>query len=601
MPHIARIRLAAVGIVAVAVVLALTSTINDSLIVDEVPHIGAGYAYVSQLDMRLNPEHPPLIKDLAGLALLPVLGFNNPAFLTTSWTKDVNGQWQFGRSVIFSSGVSPDLVKTVARLPMMLVFIAGCCLMWCWARKRYGDTAALIALILFSFSPTLMAHARLVTTDTGAAVGVLAATYFFVAFLRAPSRRTFIWSSLTLGLALVAKFNTVLLGPFFVAIAIIYGLDGKLLNRAAWYKALHMFTLTALVGATAFVAVVWPLYIVQTINYPPARQLADTTSILGSYGSGPLKTAIIWGADKPLIRGASQWLLGLAMVQQRSVGGNTIYYLGRVVREGGPGYFPTVYFLKEPLAWWILVSMALTALAFHHRRRPKEHKRGHFFTDNLEEWVWLLWLAIYWTVSIRSTLNIGVRHLLPVYPFAILLVSGRLSVLIEWLRAHDRVRLQWFTLAIAVLLGWYSFESVHVWPSYLSYFNQLAGGPSGGYRFVADSNLDWGQDVKRLGQWADTNHIDKIALDYFGWSDPAYYLQSHYVYTTGSYWRDAKDFINRNTTDGWIAISATFYQEATNRAEPGASTYRWLMDYEPVTVIGNSIFVWHVTSGGASR
>jgi hypothetical protein len=67
------------------------------------------------------------------------------------------------------------------------------------------------------------------------------------------------------------------------------------------------------------------------------------------------------------------------------------------------------------------------------------------------------------------------------------------------------------------------------------------------------------------------------------------------VYTTGSYWKDAKDFMARNSSDGWIAISATFYEEATNRAEPGASTYRWLMDYEPVAVIGNSIFVWHIT------
>jgi hypothetical protein len=269
--------------------------------------------------------------------------------------------------------------------------------------------------------------------------------------------------------------------------------------------------------------------------------------------------------------------------------------MGRVVREGGPGYFPTVYFLKEPLAWWILVSMALTALVFHHRRRPKEHKRGHFFTDNLEEWVWLLWLAIYWFVSVRSTLNIGVRHLLPIYPFTILLVSGRLGVLIEWLRKHDRIRLQWFSLAIAALLGWYTFESVSVWPSYLSYFNELAGGPSGGHRFVADSNLDWGQDAKRLGQWAERNNVRKISLDYFGWSDPGYYLGTRYVYTTGSYWKDAKDFMARNSSDGWIAISATFYEEATNRAEPGASTYRWLMDYEPVAVIGNSIFVWHIT------
>ncbi len=586
-------RIFAAGIICVAVVLGFTSSINDAPIVDEIPHIGAGYSYITRLDMRLNPEHPPLIKDLAGIALLP-LQLNSNAFLSTSWTTDVNGQWQFGRSVVFESAVNPDTIKMAARFPMLLVFAFACWLLWKWTRERYGDTAGFIALILIAFSPTVIAHARLVTTDMGAATGVLAATYFFVAFLRAPSKRSFILASLSLGLALLAKFNTVLLAPFFVIVAIVYGLNGTFTRRAL-YRAARMFGYTALIGIASFVFVVWPLYFVQTVHYPPQKQLADTKSIMGSYGSPLVRNFIVWGADKPIIRGATHWALGLAMVQQRSTGGNTIYWMGRVVKEGGPGYFPTIYFIKEPLAWWLLVSMALTALIFHHHRRAGEYVRGHFFSNNLEEWVWLLWLAIYWTISVRSTLNIGVRHLLPIYPFTIMLVSGRLSVLLDWLRTHDRVRLRYVSLAIALLLGWYSFESVRVWPSYLSYFNQLAGGPSGGHRYVADSNLDWGQDVKRLGQWLVANNVQRISIDYFGWADPSYYLGSRYVYTTGSYWKDAKDFIKRNQSDGWIAISATFYQEATNRAEPGASTYRWLMDYEPVAAIGNSIFVWHLT------
>jgi len=584
----------AAAIVCIAVLLGVTSSVNDAPVVDEIPHIGAGYSYVTHLDMRLNPEHPPLIKDLAGLALVP-LNLKSRAFASPSWLADVNGQWQFGRSVIFESGVSPDTIKMAARLPMMLVFAFACWLVWKWTRERYGNTAGFIALVLLAFSPTVMAHARLVTTDMGAATGVLAATYCFVAFLRAPSKRSFVWASLALGLALLAKFNTVLLAPFFVIIAILYGLNGRLHGRMAWKKAARMCGYTALIGIASFIFVVWPFYFVQTINYPPQKQLADTKAIMGSYASPLVRNIIVWGADKPVIRAATHWALGLAMVQQRSTGGNTIYWMGRVVKEGGPEYFPTIYFIKEPLAWWLLVAMALTALIFHHRRRSGEFVRGHFFSNNLEEWVWLLWLAIYWVISIRSTLNIGVRHLLPVYPFTVMLVSGRLSVLLDWLHKHDRARLRYVSLAIALLLGWYSFESVRVWPSYLSYFNQLAGGPSGGFRYVADSNLDWGQDVKRLGQWLTANNVQKVSIDYFGWSDPVYYLGSRYVYTTGSYWNDAHDFIKRNQSDGWIAISATFYQEATNRAEPGASTYRWLMDYEPVTVIGNSIFLWHIT------
>ncbi len=585
-------RLAAVIIVGCAVALAFTSSLNDTPIVDEVPHIGAGFSYVTALDYRLNPEHPPLIKDLAGIALLP-LGLNRSVYQLPAWTSAVNGQWEFGRSLIYHAGADPSTVLLVARAPMLLLFILACWLMWKWARERSGETSALIAVALLAFSPTVMAHARLVTTDMGAAIGVLAATYCFVHFLRDQNRRTFIWATLALGLALLAKFNTVLLAPFFVILAISVGLDGRL-TKTAWRRAARLFGYTALVGAASFVFVVWPFYIVHTWNYPPARQLADTQQILSSYPNSIAKTVILWGADKPVIRAATHWGLGLAMVARRAGGGNTIYWLGSVVTAGGPGYFPLVYFLKEPLAWWILVAGALATLVFHSRR-VHEHKKGHWFTDHLDEWAWLLWLAIYWLVSIRSTLNIGVRHLLPIYPFAILLVSGRIAAMLRWLRMHDRKRLRIYAVVIALLLGWYSFDSARVWPSYLAYFNELAGGPSGGHNFVADSNLDWGQDAKRLAQWVDRNHISAISLDYFGWAEPAYYLNDRIIYTNTGSWHDANDFIRRNRSDGWIAVSATYFQQAVYSTNQDNGGYRWLLNYKPVAVIGHSIMVWHIT------
>src|SRR3989339_926691 len=98
----------AVIIIASAVILAVASVWNDSPIVDEIPHIGAGYSYAVKGDYRLNPEHPPLAKDLAGLALLP-LNLNQAAFQTQFWTQDINGQWNFGRNLIFNSG--NDAVK----------------------------------------------------------------------------------------------------------------------------------------------------------------------------------------------------------------------------------------------------------------------------------------------------------------------------------------------------------------------------------------------------------------------------------------------------------------------------------------------------------
>lgn len=589
-----RTRIIAVSVVLIATILAITSSLGDSPIVDEIPHIGAGYSYISKLDYRLNPEHPPLVKDLAGLPLLAI-SLNQKAFSTTYWTKDVNGQWNFGRTLIFESGNNGDIIKDLARLPMLLFFLAACYLVWRWSYERYGDTAALIAVVLMAFSPTILAHSRFVTTDMAAAAMVLAASYFFLRFLRSPGKWSFIWASLILGLALLAKFNTVLLGPYFMAVAGLYGLEGHWQSRKYWIRSVRYIGFSVLIGLTAFCAVVWPVYIAQTWNYPTARQVSDTTTILGSQPDNPLKTITLWASDKPVIRAAGHWTLGLAMVAQRTGGGNTIYWLGQVVNAGGLLYFPIVYFLKEPLAWWALFAMALTALAFHRHRHKNELKNGSWWSRNTEEWIWLLWLAIYWLISVRSTLNIGVRHLLPIYPFTIMLIAGRLSVLIDWLKKHDQARLKWFSLAIAILLGWYTFESVKVYPHYLSYFNQIAGGPSGGYRYVTDSNLDWGQDLKRLAIWVNDQKIRRISLDYFGWASPQYYLKDRVVYATVSKWRDADDFIRNNSSNGWIAISGTFLQEAIHRTNQTGSGYRWLLNYKPEVVVGNSIFVYHIT------
>jgi dolichyl-phosphate-mannose--protein O-mannosyl transferase len=590
-------RRVAPAICLVAVALMAWSTWNDSPVVDEVPHIGAGYSYVRKGDMRLNPEHPPMVKDFAGLPL-QFLHLKQTMFMQPAWTTDVNGQWSFGRMTLYQSGGNPETMLRLSRLAVLPFFLLACWLMWRWARERYGDTAALLSLLLFAFSPTVLAHGRLVTTDLAAATGVLAATYAFVLFLRTPTRRTFSIAALALGGALLTKFNVVLLGPFFVAIAGLWGLEGRLGSWKAWRRAAWLIGLTALVGLVAFIAVVWPYYGLHVVGYPPERQLADTTHIMSWQADNPVKSVALWAAGTPFIRAAGHWVFGLAMVIQRSGGGNIIYWLGDVVKQGGPAYFPLVYLLKEPLAWWILVACAAASLIVRRGRHLGSSARDSWWMRHEPEWVWLLWLAIYWGVSIKSTLNIGVRHLLPVYPFTILLVSGRIAVVLDWLRAHDRRRHAAFSLLIAILVGWYTFETVRVHPFPLTYFNQLAGGPSGGFRYVVDSNLDWGQDAKRLAMFADAHGIERICVDYFGWADAAWYLGgTRDVWTSSSKWKDKADFLRGNACDGWIAISGTFLQNS-NGAKTFASdgdegTYRWLLDEKPYTVVGNSIFVWH--------
>ena len=141
---------------------------------------------------------------------------------------------------------------------------------------------------------------------------------------------------------------------------------------------------------------------------------------------------------------------------------------------------------------------------------------------------------------------------------------------------------------VPVLLAWFLFENLRVFPYYLTYFNQTVGGPSGGYRYVVDSNLDWGQDLRRLADWIRDHEIHKIDLDYFGWADQTYYLGSRFTWTTVDTYKSKEDFLARNTSDGWIAVSATFLMNNYN------TKYAWLYSNNAVTVIGNSIFIYHL-------
>lgn len=584
-------------LIAAAVFFAVMSMINDSQVVDEIPHVGAGYSYVSHQDYRLNPEHPPLAKDLAAFPLL-FMNLNQQAFSTSDWTTALNSQWEFGRRLIYDSGNDADKIKFFSRLPMLLFYIGSAIVIFRWGVELFGETGGILALILFLFSPTVMAHSRFVTTDVPALFGVLICLYTFIHYLQKPTRKHLLVAGVAFGIALLLKFSTFLLGPFILVVGIAYGMLYDRHKHGHWKYGLRTIGNTVLIF-TIGMAVVWAVYMFHVWNYPPERQAADTSALLSSYGTRIFADTVTWMADKPVIRALGQYFLGFLMVVQRQAGGNTIYFLGEVKNAGGPLYFPIVYFLKEPLAWWGLVFIALMGATYRVLSRKQGIKPTLAWThDHFPEAVMLAWLAFYWFISIRSPLNIGVRHILPTYPFAILLVAGQISILADWLRHHEKAFIKAFSVTIALLLGWYIFENVRIFPNYLTYFNQAAGGPSGGYRYVTDSNLDWGQDLKRLSIFVKSNNISAISLDYFGWADPTYYLGSKYLWTTATTYRSARDFIQNNRSNGWIAVSATYFQQATSPSatDPHKSLdYLWLKAYEPVTVVGNSIFVWHIT------
>ena len=199
----------------------------------------------------------------------------------------------------------------------------------------------------------------------------------------------------------------------------------------------------------------------------------------------------------------------------------------------------------------------------------------------------LTFIGIYWAVTLYSNLNLGVRHLLPVFPFTILLVS---AVIISWLK-NPYLKLK-YALLFGLIL-WQAFSVFSVYPHFLAYFNELVGGPSKGHIYTVDSNLDWGQDLKRLKVWTEKNNVDKIYLDYFGGDSPEYRLAEKFA----PWWRsrDQKEL----PKGSYLAISVSFLQ--SGRGEPvrgfdrePTGGYLWLNNYAPIAKIGHSIFVYYI-------
>jgi len=524
------------------------SSWNDSATFDEVAHIGAGYTYLKYQDGRLNPEHPPLLKSLAALPLLFLnLKENIPA--QSFWTiENVNDrQWAAGNYLLYEAGNDADQILFWSRLPMILLTILFGWILFLWVKKRYGAGVGLLTLFFFAVSPTFLAHGRYVTTDVGAAFGFFLGIIFFLRFLEKQDLKSAIRLGVILGIALLIKFSLVLLLPIYLIILIFK--NGNFL----------LVCLVALV-------IIYIAYIPMIWQYPRAQQINDARYLLAGYKYQPLAQLDFWLAEHPLTRPLGLYLQGFLMVAQRTAGGNTAYFMGEISSKGWWSYFPVLALTKEQLGFYVLALFALfTAL----KNRTKL---------DFNSLVAIIFIFFYWISSILNPLNIGVRHILPTFPFLYFLVA---KIIMEPIPKAK--------IASSLILFWMILEVFFAFPHYLSYYNALGGGLNNGYKIATDSNYDWGQDLKRLKKWADENKINKIYLDYFGGGSPKYYLGEKYE----GWWSST----NAPPSGSYFAVSLNSL--TGNQAEPigdviikPEDSYSWLKNKAPIGRAGSSILIY---------
>ncbi len=585
------------------------SSINDAATFDEIAHIGAGYTYLRYQDSRLNPEHPPLIKDLAAFPLL-FLNLNFDISKPFWNAEDVHSrQWDAGRILLYESGNDPDIIVFWMRIPMMLLSILFGYLLFRWVRSIYGGGVALLVLIFYSFSPTFIAHSRYVTTDVAAAFGFFIGLASFTRFLEKQSPKRVLIAGLSLGIGLLLKFSIFLLIPIYGVLALLWAYLDSRENQTSFLKLLGItVSKTMLIGLIAL-AIIYGVYLFHVWNYPMDREFKDAEYVTSTYGFRPIVKLDLLLIKNTYLRPFGQYLMGLLMVLQRAIGGNTTYYWGEVSASGWRSYFPVAYLLKETLAFHIMSLLALLiairSVLYSRDRGIKatlDWMRGNFVLISS-----LFFVLFYWAYSIRSTLNIGVRHVLPTFPFIYLLVSRQLyswfhspsieepKNIFQWvLSAYESLIKPLPKLILVSLLIFIMIVSVgFAFPFYLSYYNEIVG-IEYGYKYIVDSNYDWGQDLKRLADLAQSDPAfsgKKIYLHYFGGGSPAYYLKGQYVE-----WWSAK---GAPPAGSYFAISVTILEGAWGKPVHDIKikpedTYSWLRGQEPIRRAGTSIFVYKI-------
>lgn len=581
--------LIAIALLIIMGVSAYVSMKEISATTDEIAHIPAGYSYLTQQDYRTNPEHPPLVKDAAALPLL----FTKPNFPSDEpvWEKVAPslsiwwGQFQLGREFIYHSGNNPESLVSLARIPMIAILLLLGGLLYYWIKKLKNNGTALLVLALFSFSPAFLAHGRLVTNDVGATFGFVLGIMFWLRWLNKPNWKNIILAGLAIGTALLIKFSLALIIPLVIITTLLY----VWLYKKSFIRYLALGSVVGLIALT----LIWIVYQFHVINYPIGKQLSDTKTALDSVDFPLLDSLCLWMADKPGLRAIGHYLLGLLMATQRTAQGNPTYYLmGKISNNAWQFYFPLVYLLKVPLAFHFLTLLTIGGSTYYLGNFSSKKfwsRTKNCLKRNFVLVVSILFIVIYWFTSMKGNLNIGVRHILPTFPFIYLLVAAGVEKITNKIKKH-RVKTGISTLTIGLLI-WYVISSVAAFPHYLPYFNATVDQDKG-YEYAIDSNYDWGQDLKRLSNWVEKHKVEKIYIDYFGQGSLDYYLDDKY-----ERWK-MKDPDSKLPSEAYLAVSVNKLQRGKAQPTPdykgNSGYYDWLKDDQLIDKAGKSIFIYRI-------
>lgn len=517
---------------------------------DESVHLAGGYTFWKFDDFRINPENGILPQRWASLPLLFRSDINFPENLIY-WKKAQ--EWFFSFFFIFKSGNDPDSLFISAKFMMLLLSLSLCLSVFYISYQIFGKYAALLSLFFSSFSPSILAHSNLVASDLCAALFFLLSSYFTWLNFRKINFVNTLLTSISLALLFLSKMSAPIIIPFYL-LCILAALRSEQPPVCEFRKTrislnterekIKAFITLIVIHSLAVYFAVWAAYSFRFSQVPIGSDSYATVELqFNELLKGERDTIdnIFLSIDKfrLLPRAYTHGYLHVKKHLKKRIS----FMNGEKSNSGFSLFFPYAFGLKTPIPLLLIFILSLF-LAWKKRQALK----GFFPLA--------IFAALFAIFALASKINIGHRHLLPLYP-VIFIFCG--------LPFKEKISAK---LKIFILLStaWFAIETLNISPHYLAYFNQLAGGPQNGYKKLVDSSLDWGQDLKELKKICEQKFPEekKFYISYFGTSSINSYGLQNFISLPGYFTQENMQFCRYKT--GVYCVSATmlyllYYQD----------------------------------------
>ncbi|HEY9906574.1 MAG TPA: hypothetical protein V6D18_03055 [Thermosynechococcaceae cyanobacterium] len=529
---------------------------------DEPAHIGRGIQWWGEGKYTYDLGHPPLAPVMASLV---------PYFTRLQFT-GADNRWDEGNAVLHQNGTYQRNL-TLARLGTLPFFILTVVIVSRWSHYYFGSFSALLAVFWVVTLPPILANAGLAATDMACAGTLMALLFTFCLWLKAPTHRYGVWLGVTGGLACLAKYSNIV---FFLVSILSMGVLTFLSNRHTNYRKeqseqkdshkksqvkrwMTRFVRTA-IALLICGLIIWAGYRFSVISVlsPEGRPHTRIDRIVGQQG---LLHDVAYFAFERLPIPAPEFIKGLTQVKNFNEAGHTSYLLGEAYKGGRWYFFPIEFLIRTPIPFLLLAGFGIFSMFINVWKRRLDPQI--LIPPSCA-------LGIM-AIAMTSHLNLGVRHILPIYPLLAIVAGYGATRLWKIYPVRGPA-------IVSVLLVWQILTAISVNPDYLAYYNSLAGKYP---EEISIGTTDWGQDFNRLVQVLKRKRINEMSLCYAGSVDfskfdlPSWKLLNPY-----------------EKTKGWVLSSLLCNKIGT--WEPPYDQFAWLEQHKPVETIGKSIKLYYI-------